>query len=90
MFYWVLNYVIYSMTKKIAAHMYALQDSDQVTKLAQRHALDVLWFEHDSAFSVFFPFTEVGVQKYFLENHASIISAFNQLYSLVHIPGTVA
>lgn len=90
MFYWALNYVVYTMTKKIAAHMYALQGSHEVTELAQKHALDILWFEHDSFFRIFFPFTEVGVQKYFLENHQNILSAFNQLYSLVHIPGTVA
>jgi hypothetical protein len=90
MFYWALNYVVYTMTKKIAAHMYALQGSHEVTELAQKHALDILWFEHESIFSVFFPFTEVGVQKYFLENHQNILTAFNQLYSLVHIPGTVA
>jgi hypothetical protein len=90
MFYWALNYAVYTMTKKIAAHMYALQGSHEVTELAQKHALDILWFEHDSFFRIFFPFTEVGVQKYFLENHQNILSAFNQLYSLVHIPGTVA
>jgi hypothetical protein len=90
MFYWALNYVVYTMTKKIAAHMYALQGSHEVTELAQKHALDILWFEHESIFSVFFPFTEVGVQKYFLENHQTILTAFNQLYSLVHIPGTIA
>lgn len=90
MFYWALNYVVYTMTKKIAQHLYALQGSHEVTELAQKHALDILWFEHDSVFRIFFPFTEVGVQKYFIENHMSILSAFNQLYSIVHIPGTVA
>jgi hypothetical protein len=24
MFYWALNYVVYTMTKKIAAHMYTI------------------------------------------------------------------
>lgn len=90
MFYWALNYVVYTMTKKIASHMYALQGAHEVTELAQKHALDILWFEHDSVFRFLFPFMEVSVQKYFLENHQSILTAFNQLYSLVHIPGTVA
>lgn len=90
MFYWALNYVFYIMTKKISSHMYLLQGSHEVTELAQKHALDILSFEHDSIFRCFFPFTEVGAQKYFLENHQSILTAFNQLYSLVHIPGTVA
>lgn len=90
MFYWALNYVFYIMTKKIASHMHVLQGSHEVTELAQKHALDILWFEHDSFFRFFFPFTEVKVQKYFLENHQSILTAFNQLYSLIHIPGTVA
>lgn len=89
MFYWALNYVAYSMTKRIAAHVFATHGGEEVTALAQSHAIDILTLEHDTFLSVFFPITEVSVQRFFL-HHQSILSIFNQLYSLVHIPGTVA
>lgn len=89
MFYWALNYVAYSMTKKIAAQVYASHSGEEVTQLAQSHAIDILTLEHDTFLSFLFPITEVSVQRFFL-SHQSIISMFNQLYSLVHIPGTVA
>ena len=89
MFYWALNYVAYTMTKKIAAHMFETHGGEEVTALAQSHAIDILTLEHDTFLSFFFPITEVSVQQFFLR-HQSILSIFNQLYSLVHIPGTVA
>lgn len=90
MFYWALNYVAYSLTKKTGTWMYERQGGHQVTELAQKHAIDILYVEHESFLRFFFPFSEVGVQRFFLENHQGLITAFNQLYSLVHIPGTVA
>lgn len=89
MFYWALNYVAYTMTKKIAAHLFETHGGEEVTALAQSHAIDILTLEHDTFMSVFFPITEVSVQQFFLR-HQSVLSIFNQLYSLVHIPGTVA
>jgi len=89
MFYWALNYVAYSMTKKVAAQMFASRGGKEVAALAQSHAIDILTLEHDTILSVFFPITEVAVQGFFLQ-HQSILSILNQLYSLVHIPGTVA
>jgi len=90
MFYWVLNYVAYSMTKQIGAALYSRYDGNTVTELAQKHGIDILNLEHNTIFSIFFPITEVSFQQFFLNHHIGIMSFFNQIYSLVHIPGTVA
>ncbi|KAK3065838.1 hypothetical protein LTR53_017978, partial [Teratosphaeriaceae sp. CCFEE 6253] len=89
MFYWALNYVAYSLTKKVAAAFYD-QGGHAVTALAQDHGIAILTLEHNTWLSVFFPFEEVAVQSFFLNEHQSIMTFFNQIYSLVHIPGTVA
>ena len=90
MFYWALNYVAYSLTKKMAVRLYGSQDPTEIAQLAQTHGIDILTLEHDTFLSFVFPLSEVGVQRFFLEGHQSLMTAFNQLYSLVHIPGTVA
>ncbi|KAF1348108.1 PAP2 superfamily-domain-containing protein [Delphinella strobiligena] len=89
MFYWALNYVAYSMTKKIAAsHLFA-QDTS-VTELAQDHGIDVLNFEHKGMFRFFFPIHEADVQSWLINDHQYLLTFVNRMYSLVHIPGTVA
>lgn len=90
MFYWVLNYAAYAVTKKIGVALYSKYGGDQVTELAQQHGIDILTIEHDTPFRLFFPITEVGFQQFFLNGHLQIMTFFNQIYSLVHIPGTVA
>jgi hypothetical protein len=90
MFYWALNFIAYSMTKKIGAALYSRYDGNTVTQLAQDHGIAILSFEHNSPASIFFPVTEVEFQQFFLTEHLSIMTIFNQIYSLVHIPGTVA
>lgn len=87
MFYWALNYVAYAMTKKTAAVLYG-QSGHAVTHMAQQTGINILNFEHHSMFSIFFPISEVQVQGFFL-GHKTAISFLNQIYSLVHIPGTV-
>ncbi|KAF2861344.1 integral membrane protein [Piedraia hortae CBS 480.64] len=89
MFYWALNYIAYSMTKKVAAAVYG-RGGHQVTAMAQDNGINILQFEHASMFSIFFLVKEVQVQQFFLRHHRSIMTFFNQIYSLVHIPGTVA
>jgi len=89
MFYWALNYVAYSLTKKVAAAVYG-QGGHAVTELAQDHGIAILTLEHNTWLSIFFPLEEVAVQSFFLNEHKSIMTFFNQIYSLVHIPGTVA
>jgi hypothetical protein len=89
MFYWALNFAAYSMTKQVAAWVYGRQSSHQVASLAQQHGIDILTLEHNTFLSIFFPFEEVTVQSFFLRNHKSFMTFFNQIYSIVHIPGTV-
>lgn len=90
MFYWALNYIAYSMTKKIGAVLYSRYGGDEVTELAQQHGIDILTIEHNTIFKIFFPITEVDFQRFFLNGHTAWLTVFNQFYSLVHIPGTVA
>ena len=87
MFYWALNYIFYSVTKAIAA---SLAPADMgVVAVAQQHGEDVLWLEHESVFRLFFPLMESDYQHFFMVNHPGIMTFFNRIYSLVHIPGTV-
>lgn len=90
MFYWALNYLAYAMTKKIGAELYSRYGGEGVTELAQQHGIDILTLEHNTFLSIFFPITEVDFQRYFLKHHLGIMTLFNQFYSLVHIPGTIA
>lgn len=88
MFYWALNYVAYAMTKNTAAAIYG-RGGNQVTALAQENGINILNLEHHSFLSFLFPIEESSVQAFFL-SHKSGMTFFNQIYSLVHIPGTVA
>lgn len=90
MFYWALNFVAYSMTKKIGAGLYDKYGGHAVTEMAQDHGIAILNIEHNSPLSIFFPVTEVDFQQYLLKGHLGVMTIFNQIYSLVHIPGTVA
>jgi hypothetical protein len=88
MFYWVLNYAFYSCTKAVAQ---ALSPAGtDVVQLAQDHGIGILDIEHRSIFSIFFPIEESDFQAFFLNNHQGWMTFFNRIYSLVHIPGTVA
>lgn len=88
MFYWALNYVAYAMTKNVAAAVYG-RGGNQVTAMAQDNGIRILNFEHNTFFNIFFPIPEAQLQQYFIIRHKSIMTFFNQIYSLVHIPGTV-
>lgn len=90
MFYWALNFLAYAMTKKIGAALYSRNEHNEVTELAQQHGIAILNIEHNTFFRIFFPITEVSFQQFFLNGHLTIMTLFNQFYSLVHIPGTVA
>ncbi|GAB7353823.1 hypothetical protein MBLNU459_g4195t2 [Dothideomycetes sp. NU459] len=88
MFYWALNYCAYSITKATAAIMFAGHDG--VTQLAQDHGVAILHIEHDSILRFLFPIQEADFQHFFLNGHTTAMTFFNRIYSLVHIPGTVA
>ena len=87
MFYWGLNFLFYVITKKFASAIMA--SGGGIWDLAQEHGLQVLWTEHDSFLSWFFPMKEVEVQAWFLKGHVPLLTVLNRIYSLVHIPGTV-
>ncbi|KAJ5899103.1 hypothetical protein N7495_003847 [Penicillium taxi] len=87
MFYWALNYLFYSVTKTVSQKLSPAQIG--VVQVAQDHATSILSFEHDTVASWIFPIKEVDFQQFFIQNHPSILTIFNRLYSLVHIPGTV-
>lgn len=88
MFYWVLNYAFYSSTKALA-QAFSPAGTD-VVQLAQDHGIGILDLEHRSIFRGLFPIEEADFQKFFLAGHPGWMTFFNRIYSLVHIPGTVA
>lgn len=87
MFYWAVNYLFYICTKTISAYFSPADIS--VVQVAQDHGVGILHIEHDSPFGFLFPVQESDFQYFFLENHKAIMTFFNRIYSLVHIPGTV-
>lgn len=90
MFYWVLNYAAYRLSKRGAALLWGRTKGTAVVELAQNHGISLLTVEHESFLKPFFFISEVSVQQFFLKNHLNLMSILNQIYSLVHIPGTVA
>ncbi|RAK76477.1 phosphatase PAP2 family protein [Aspergillus fijiensis CBS 313.89] len=88
MFYWVMNYLFYSCTKAVAQSLSPA--GRDVVQLAQDHAIGVLNLEHNSFLSIFFPIEEADFQAFFINGHPNWMTFFNRIYSLVHIPGTVA
>lgn len=88
MFYWVLNLLFYTLTKAIAKLFFSGYDG--LWQLAQDHGVLVLTVEHKSWLSFLFPIEEAAFQQWFLNGHLTAITFLNRIYSLVHIPGTVA
>lgn len=86
MFYWIITYTFYRMTKIISK---AVFDGHKVWDVAQHNGLSILWFEHDSMFSWIFPITEHDVQHWFMNGHQEGLTFLNRTYALIHIPGTV-
>jgi hypothetical protein len=88
MFYWVLNLAFYALTKAIAQLLFS--QSEGLRELAQDHGLLILWIEQKSWLSFLFPIHEADFQAWFLNGHLTAMTFLNRIYSLVHIPGTVA
>ena len=88
MFYWVLNLLFYTLTKALAQVLFSANDG--VRDLAQAHGVLVLDIEHKSWLSFLFPIEERDFQAWFLNGHIGAMTFLNRIYSLVHIPGTVA
>ncbi|KIW74679.1 hypothetical protein Z517_11449 [Fonsecaea pedrosoi CBS 271.37] len=88
MFYWVLNLLFYTLTKAVAQVLFSADDG--LWQLAQDHAILILDIEHKSWLSFLFPIRENDFQAWFLGGHLTAMTFLNRIYSLVHIPGTVA
>lgn len=86
MFYWIITYLFYRMTKVVSQ---AIFHQDKIWDVAQQNALNILWFENDSPLSWLFPLKEHEVQQWFMHGHQDGLTFLNRAYALIHIPGTV-
>ena len=86
MFYWIITYLFYRMTKIVSAMIF---HQDKIWDVAQQNAMRILWFEHESIFAWFFPIKEMDVQQWFMHGHQDGLTFLNRAYALIHIPGTV-
>lgn len=85
MFYWIITYLLYRMTKVLSQKIF----SKSVWDVAQDHGLAVLDMEQFSSISLLFPIKERDVQHWFMESHQTALTVLNRAYALIHIPGTV-
>lgn len=85
MFYWIITYLFYRMTKVISTMIF----TKSIIDVAQAHGLSVLEFEQFSWLSFLFPWKEHNVQQWFMEGHQTALTILNRAYALIHIPGTV-
>ncbi|MCJ1469057.1 hypothetical protein MMC07_007689 [Pseudocyphellaria aurata] len=85
MFYWIITYLFYRMTKILSKKIF----SESIWDVAQNHGLEVLDFQQFGWLSFLFPCTEQDVQQWFMRGHQTALTALNRVYALIHIPGTV-
>ena len=85
MFYWIITYHFYRMTKIISQKIF----SRSIIDVSQAHGLQILEFEQFGWASFLFPWKEHDVQQWFMHGHQDALTALNRAYSLIHIPGTV-
>ena len=85
MFYWIITYLFYRMTKFLSQKIF----SESIWQVSQDHGLAVLEFEQFSWLSFLFPFKEHQVQHWFMREHQTALTVMNRAYALIHIPGTV-
>ena len=85
MFYWIITYLFYRLTKVISQRIF----SEEIWDVAESHGLQILDFEQFSPLSFLFPMKEHSVQFWFMEGHQTALTFLNRAYALIHIPGTV-
>ena len=85
MFYWIITYLFYRLTKVFSQMIF----TKSIIDVAQAHGLAVLEFEQFSWASFLFPVKEHTVQHWFMEGHQDALTVLNRTYALIHIPGTV-
>ncbi|KLJ06580.1 hypothetical protein EMPG_17921 [Blastomyces silverae] len=86
MFYWIVTYFFYRMTKLVSQRVFS---KTGIWDVALQNGVQVLELEQSSWLSFLFPWTERDVQHWFMDGHQSSLTALNRFYALVHIPGTV-
>ena len=85
MFYWIITYLFYRLTKVISQRIF----TKSIIDVAQAHGLAILEFEQFSWANFLFPIKEHSVQHWFMEGHQGALTVLNRAYALIHIPGTV-
>ena len=85
MFYWIITYLFYRMTKVLSQKIF----SESIWAVSENHGLAVLEFEQYGPLSFLFPLTEHAVQHWFMSGHQTALTVLNRAYALIHIPGTV-
>lgn len=85
MFYWIITYLFYRMTKVISQKIF----SEEIWQVAEDHGLQVLEFEQYGPLKFLFPWREHDVQMWFMSDHQTALTVLNRAYALIHIPGTV-
>ncbi len=85
MFYWIITYLFYRLTKVFSQIIF----TKSIIEVAQAHGLAILEFEQFSRASFLFPIKEHTVQHWFLDSHQDGLTVLNRAYALIHIPGTV-
>ena len=85
MFYWIITYLFYRMTKVLSQRIF----TTSIIEVSQAHGLSVLEFEQFSWASILFPWKEHEVQQWFMDGHQEALTVLNRAYALIHIPGTV-
>ncbi|PGH17983.1 hypothetical protein AJ80_04604 [Polytolypa hystricis UAMH7299] len=86
MFYWILTFGFYRMTKAISQSLFS---KTGIWDVAQQNGLQVMEIEKTGSLAFLFPWKEQDVQHWFMEHHQTLLTIFNRFYALVHIPGTV-
>ena len=77
MFYWIITYLFYRMTKVLSTMIF----TKSIIDIAQAHGLSVLEFEQFSWLSFLFPWKEHDVQHWFMDGHQGLLTLLNR-YSL--------
>ncbi len=86
MFYWIVTYLFYRMTRVISQ---AIFSKTGIWDVSQENGLRILELEQFGPVSFLFPLREHDVQNWFMEGHQTALTVLNRAYALIHIPGTV-
>lgn len=86
MFYWIITYLFYRMTKVFSQ---AIFSNEGIWDIAQENGLRILEFQQFGPLSFLFPLKEHDIQQWFMNGHQTALTFLNRTYALIHIPGTV-